>query len=222
MSLHQNQPHRLKLPPLSPASVRTFLFFSLLLDPIILSHPLHPYLYQWSTTALLVFFVIAVKSAQPSNILSFARSFVRVRLAILSSPPALAIFIGLLGVTIIAKAALVFGRAATPLLIVGAALGIPGAVAIMRAFRSQFDVIRQKLEDPTNFEAAVQRTATTFMIGALFCSRLCGFFIGVSLMPLSGATVAILLGSICSLALISTYPNINASTHPISSDRSPP
>ena len=104
--------------------------------------------------------------------------------------------------TIIAEAALVFGRAATPLLIVGAALGIPGAVAIMRAFRSQFDVIRQKLEDPTNFEAAVQRTATTFTIGALFCSRLCGFFIGVSLMPLSGATVAILLGSICALNLI--------------------
>lgn len=187
---------------LSPASARTLFTFSLLLDPLILSQPLHPVLRQWSSTALVLLFVITVKAAQPSVIPSLAQKFVRKRLAILSSSRTLTVFFGILSVTIIAEAALVFGRAATPLLLVGAALGIPGALAIIRAFRSQFDLIRRRLEERKNFEAAVERTTTALTIGSLFCSRLCGFFTGVSLIPFAGAYGASLLGSICALSLL--------------------
>lgn len=206
---HLSQNHRLRPSAhhLSPASARTILLFSLLLDPVILSQPLHPYLHEWSTTALVLLFAITVKAGHPPHRVSLARSFVRKRLAILSSPRAIGLFLGLIGVTIIAEAALVFGRAAAPLLVVGAALGIPGALAIVRAFRSQFDSIRQRLEDGPNFEAAVQRAATTFTIGALLCARLCGFATAVSLIPLAGPPLASLLGIICGLSLLLSTGN---------------
>lgn len=194
--------HLKNLPAISPASARTLLVFSLLLDPLILSQPLHPYLKQWSTTGLVLFFPIAFSATHLSLLSSLARSFVEGRLAVLSSPRTLAAILGLLGVTLVAEAALVLGRAAAPLLIVGAALGIPGTIAIVRAFRSQFILIRQKLEDRASFESAVQRTTAALTVGALLCARLCGFLTAVSLVPSTGEPLACALGILCSLSLL--------------------
>lgn len=191
-----------KIPALAPETARSLLVFSLLLDPLILARPLHPYLHQWSATALIVVFPLALSATHSSYLSSLARTFVRARLSVLSSRRALACILGLIAVCIVAEAALVLGRAAPPLLIVGAALGIPGAISIVRLFSSQFETIRQKLEETSSFESSVSRTTATFSTGALLCARLSGFFAAVSLLPVAGAPLAAAFGATCSLSLL--------------------
>ncbi len=118
----------------------------------------------------MILFPIALSAGNSARLSSFARAFVRGRLAVLSSERALTAILALLAGSVIAEAALVLGRAAAPLLVVGAALGIPGAIAIVRAFRTQFSLIRQKLEDAKSFEFILW-TLPIGRTGPLFASH---------------------------------------------------